>query len=54
MYYALNPLKDFLFMRELHPLLLLDARIGVAGFRPAKAAPVASGNGEGLDGLERA
>ena len=52
MYYALNPLKDFLFMRKLHPLLLLDARIGEVGFRPAKVVPTTSGGGEGQVGLD--
>ena len=53
MHYALNPLKNFLFTHELH-LLLLDARIGEAGFRSAEAAPTASGGGEGPARLDHA
>ena len=53
MHYALNPLKDFLFTRKLHPLLL-DARTGKADIRPAKAVLVASGNGEGPAWLDHA
>ena len=54
MHYALNPIKDFLFMHELYPLLLLDARTGEAGFRPAKAAPAVSDGGEEPTELNRA